>query len=71
MNIVVQLLELCLTLCNPMDKSHIRLSEWIFQARILEEFLSPGDLPNPGIELASPALCMQIFTTLGTREAGF
>ena len=28
----------------------------ILQARILENILSPGDLPNPGIESGSPAL---------------
>ena len=28
----------------------------IFQARILEQVPSPGDLPNPGIEPRSPAL---------------
>ena len=29
---------------------------WIFQARLLEwlPFPSPGDLPDPGIELVSP-----------------
>ena len=28
----------------------------VLQARILEPFPSPGDLPNPGIEPKSPAL---------------
>ena len=28
----------------------------ILQARVLESFPSPGDLPNPGVELRSPAL---------------
>ena len=28
----------------------------ILQARILETFTSPGDLPDPGIEPRSPAL---------------
>ena len=44
----------CLTLCDPMDYT----VHGIFQASILEQvdFPSPGDLPNPGIELASPAL---------------
>ena len=39
------------TLCDPMDYS-------ILQARVLEwvDFLSPGDLPNPGIKSRSPAL---------------
>ena len=49
----------CPTLCNPMDcslpGSTIR---GIFQARILEwvAIPSPGDLPDPRIELGSPAL---------------
>ena len=49
----------CLTLfdpvdCNPSDFSVHR----IFQARILEWLacLSPGNLPNPGIELGYPVL---------------
>ena len=35
------------------------------QARILEwlPFPSPGDLPDPGIEPASPALAHRFFTT--------
>ena len=47
--------QLCPTLCNPMDYT----VHGILQAKILEwvDFLfSPGDLPNPGIELRSPAL---------------
>ena len=42
------------TLCDPMDyRVH-----GILQAKMLEwvDFLSPGDLPNPGIEPRSPAL---------------
>ena len=39
----------------------------ISQSRILEwrrpPFPSPGDLPNPGIELASPALADRFFVT--------
>ena len=37
----------------------------IFQARILDglPFLSPGDLPNSGIEPMSPALAGGFFTT--------
>ena len=42
----------CLTLCDPMDC----IAHGIPQARILEPFPSPGDLPNPGIEPRSPAL---------------
>ena len=32
-------------------------------------FPSPGDLPNPGIELMFPALAGRFFTTSITREA--
>ena len=51
--------HLCLTLfdpmdCNPSDSSVHR----ILQARILEWLVcfSPGNLPNPGIELGYPVL---------------
>ena len=47
---------MCLALCNPMDHSLPGSSvHGILQARILA-FLSPGGLPNPGIELWSPVL---------------
>ena len=47
------------------------LSMGILQARILEwvALLSPGDLPNPGIEpasLMSPALAGEFFTASAT-----
>ena len=48
----------CPTLCDPMDCSLPGSSiHEIFQARVLEwlPFLSPGDLPNPGIKPWSPA----------------
>ena len=57
-----KLLQLCLTLCDPMGGSLPSSSvHGIFQARILEWVAMPssGDLPNSGIELASltsPAL---------------
>ena len=41
--------QLCLTLCDPMEFS--RKEYW---SGLL--FLTPGDLPNPGIEPRSPAL---------------
>ena len=50
----VKVAEAWLTLCNPMDyRVH-----GILQAKILEwvAFLSPGDLPNPGIKPRSPTL---------------
>ena len=52
-------LQLCLTLCNPMNYSLPRSSvHGILQARILKWVAMPTskDLPNPGIELGSPAL---------------
>ena len=49
----------CPTLCNPMDGSPPASSvHGILQARILTwvPFPSPGDLHDPGLEPASPAL---------------
>ena len=50
----VKVIQLCLTLCNPMDYT----AHGILQARLLEwvAFHSPGDLPNPGIKPRSPTL---------------
>ena len=50
--------QLCLTLCNLMNWSPPGCSvHGISQARTLEwvPFHPPGDLPDPGIELVSPA----------------
>ena len=51
-----KVIQSCLTLCNPLDYT----AHGILQARILEwvpfHSLSPGDLPNPGIEPRSPTL---------------
>ena len=47
----VKVAQSCLTLYDPMDYT----VHGILQARI-QPFLSPGDLPNLGIELSSPAL---------------
>ena len=59
----------CLILCDLTDCSTPGSSAYgILQARILEWvaiFFSPGDLPDPGIELASlvsPALAGGFFT---------
>ena len=53
----------CLTLCDPMDYCLPRSSvHGIFQARILE-WVTPRDLPDPGIEPASPALAGGFSTT--------
>ena len=49
----------CPTLCNPMDCSLLNSSvRGIFQARLLEQVAISfsRDLPDPGIELRSPAL---------------
>ena len=50
--------QLCLTLCDPLDHSLLGSSvHEIFQERMSRlPFPSPGDLPNAGIEPASPAL---------------
>ena len=46
--------QLCPSLCDPIDCSPPGSSvHGILQARI---FSLPGDLPNPGIKLGSPAL---------------
>ena len=54
LKVKVKIAQSCLTLCDPMDYT----VHGILQARILEwvAFPSPGDLPNPGLELRSPAL---------------
>ena len=52
-------LQSCLILCDSIDGSPPGSPvPGILQARTLEWYLfpSPGDLPNPGIELGSPAL---------------
>ena len=65
----------CVWLCNPMDCRPPGSSvHGILQARILEWLPCPppGDLPHPGIELASltsPALAGGFFTTSATWEA--
>ena len=54
------------TLCDPVDCSLPASSvHGTFQARILERVSLPvsEDLPNPGIELVSPALTDKFFTT--------
>ena len=55
----VKLLQLCLTLCDPMNCSPPGSSvHEISQARILQwvAFPSPGDLPDPGLKHGTPAL---------------
>ena len=55
---LVLVAQSCPTLCDPMDCSPPGSSVHdIFQARILEWVaISPGDLPNSGIEPGFPAL---------------
>ena len=50
----VKVAQLCPTLCDPVDY----IVRGILQVRILEWVAFPfsGDLPDPGIELGSPAL---------------
>ena len=69
-----KLLQLCLTLCFPMDCSPPGSSGYgILQARILNglPFLPAGDLPGPALEAASlrsSALAGRFFNTYATRE---
>ena len=59
-------------LCNPMDCSPPGSSDpGILQAGILggQPFPSPGDLSDPGIELASPASAGGFFITSAIWEA--
>ena len=43
-----------LTLCDPMDYKSVEFSRPEYWSGFL--FPSPGDLPNPGIKMGSPAL---------------
>ena len=70
-----QLLQPCLTLCHPMDCSQPGSSVHapILQAKILEwvAMPPPGDLPDPGIDSASPvapALAGGFFTSESLGE---
>ena len=70
-----KLLQLCPTLCYPMDYSPPGSSvHGTHQARILQWVAMPSsrDLPNPKIEPTppvSPALADSFFTTSATWEA--
>ena len=57
-SVCVLVAQLCLTLCDPMDCSQAPLSMEFSKQEYWSglPFLSPGDLPNPGIEPGSPAL---------------
>ena len=52
LKVKVKVAQSCPTLCDPMDDT----VHGILQARILEPFPSPGDLPNRGIAPRSPTL---------------
>ena len=57
--LLVKSLQLCPTLCHPMDCSPPGFSvHGMFQARTLKwvAISSPGDLPDSGVEPRSPAL---------------
>ena len=70
-----QLLQSCLTLCDPMECSLPGSSvHGVLQARLMEwvAMLSSRDPPDPGIEpasLSSPALAGKFLTTSTTQEA--
>ena len=72
-----KLLQLCLTLCDPMDCSPPGFSVLEFSRQEYWSglsFPSLGDLSDPGIELmslASPALACGFFTTSATWEAPY
>ena len=69
-----KLLQLCPTLCNPVDCNLLGSSvHGILQARILGWVVIPssGDFPNPGIRplsLMLPALAGRFLTTSTTWE---
>ena len=61
-----QLIQICPTLCDPMDCSLLGSSvHEILQARILENLVMSlcAYLPNPGIEPKSPSLLGDSLTT--------
>ena len=55
-------LQLCPTLCDPIDCSPPGIVNGILQARILEWVPPPGNLQYLGTELLSPALQADVFT---------
>ena len=58
-SVKVLVIQSCPTLCNPIDSSPPGSSvSGFLQAKYWSRcpFSSPGDLPDPGIELRSPAL---------------
>ena len=66
-NVKVLVAQSCLTLFNPVDCSPPGSSlQGIFQQEYWNglPFLSPGDIPDPGIETTYPALVGGCFNTL-------
>ena len=55
--------QLCPTLCNPMDLDPLSMEFFKQESWSGLPFLPPGDLPDPGIKLMSPALADGFFTT--------
>ena len=54
--VCAKLLQSCPILCNPMDCSPTGSCPWLFSRQEYQSVLpgpSPGDLPDPGIELTS------------------
>ena len=67
-----KLLQLCPTLCNPLECTAPGSSVHGQEYWSVLPFPSPGGLPDPGTELASlmsPALAGGFFTTRATWEA--
>jgi len=56
----------CTTLCGPMNYSLPGSSlHGILQARILEWFATPGDLPDPGVK---PVSLMSLHWQMGSLQ---
>ena len=55
--------------CSPMPWSPLFMGFPKQESWSREPFLSPGDLPNPGVEPMIPALAGGFFTIWATREA--
>ena len=67
-------LQLCPTLCDPVDCVHqAPLSMGFSRQEYWSElpFLSPGDLPDPGIEPGSSALAGRFFTAEAITLQGY
>ena len=63
--------QLCLTLCKPWTIAHQAPPSMGFSRQEYWSglpFLSPGDLPDPGIEPRSPALQADTFNLCTARD---